>query len=120
MHPINQQLLDDGWRMFPNLFRDEYKQDYAKSFKGHAECKCNAGKRKQVQIHHYLSNRIVGHTLPDVWSVDCTGKLPDNEWLRMNVEGLTDIDTIYRTVDQLLKIWDYAVSIAPTIEEPDQ
>jgi len=120
MHPINQQLLDDGWRTFPSQFRDERRQGYAKSFDGHAECKCNQRKRKQVEIYHYPSDRIAGHTFPDMWRVDCVGQLPDNEWLRMNVEGLTDIETINRAVDQLLKIWDHAVSITPTIEEPNQ
>jgi hypothetical protein len=120
MHPINQQLLDNGWRAFPNPSRNERKQGYGKSFDGHAECKCNAGKRKQVEIYHYPPDRIVGHTLSDVWRVDCVGQLPDNEWLCIKVEGLTDIDTINRTVNQLLKIWDYAVSITPTIKEPNQ
>jgi hypothetical protein len=119
MHPINQQLLDDGWKTFPSPFRDEHmNQGYAKSFEGHAKCKCNEPKNKQVDIWHYKAGRYPGYDCPDVWAVEVVGELPDNEWLRMNVEGLRDLDTIYRTVDQLLKIWDYAVSIAPFIEKP--
>ena len=114
---INEQLLADGWRMFPSPFRNDTKQGYAKSFEGHAECKCNQGKRKQIEIYHYSADRILTKTLPETWRVDCVGQLPDNEWLHMNVEGVSDIETIYRTVDQLLKLWDYAVSITPYIKE---
>jgi hypothetical protein len=120
MHPINQQLLDDGWREYPDHLGERKRLLFCKSFDGHAECKCNEGKRKQVEIYHYPADRINGYVLRESWRVDCVGQLPDNEWLRMNVEGLTDIDTINRTLNQLLKIWDYAVSITPTIEKPNQ
>ena len=119
MHLINQQLLDDGWRVWPCPYGEKRKTFFAKSFAGHAKCKCNAPKNKQVEIYHSHAGRWGSVDCPDVWSVHLCGKLPDNEWLRTEVQGLDDIDTIYRTVDQLLKIWDYAVSIAPTIEKPD-
>lgn len=115
---INEQLIADGWHTFGSPFRNERKQGYAKSFDGHAECKCNTGKRKQIEIYHYPPDRIAGHVFEEMWSVDCVGQLPDNKWLRMNVEGLKDIETINRTVQTLLTIWDHAVSITPEIEKP--
>jgi hypothetical protein len=115
---INQQLLDDGWKQFPSSFR-EAKQGFAKSFEGHSECKCNKGKRKQIEIYFYPEDRISGHKFEPMWHVTLTGQLPDNEWLRMQVESLKNIETIYRTVGGLLSIWDYAVSITPYIEEPE-
>ena len=117
MHQINQQLLDDGWSKYKSPFNKQGQEYYAKSFDGHAKCKCNKHKRKQVKIIHYAAGRYGYVPCPDMWAVEINGQLPDNEWLRLCVEGLSDIETIYRTAGQLLEVWNYAVSIAPTIEE---
>lgn len=118
MHPINQQLLDDGWKIWPTPW-EKTATFLAKSFDNHAECKCNEGKRKQVEIYHYHPRRYDNTDVPDSWKVQIVGQLPDNEWLRISIGGLSDYDVIQRTVDQLLQVWDHAVVIAPNIEEPD-
>lgn len=113
---INEQLLADGWKKFSNLF-EERKQGYAKCFDGHMECKRNKGKRKQIEIYHHFSMQIGEHLLPESWSIECVGQLPDNEWLRMKIEAVRDLEIIQRTVDNLLAIWDFAVKNTPCIEE---
>lgn len=113
MNPINLALVSNGWKVWPNPFRDEKKTFLAKRFEGHAKCQCNKPKNKRIEIYHHHAQIINGHHLHDSWSVECTGELPDGEWLRMQVDGLTDLETIEAMVQRLLLIWDHAVSITP-------
>lgn len=113
MNPINLALVSNGWKVWPNPFRDEKKTFLAKRLEGHAKCQCNKPKNKRIEIYHHHAQIINGHHLHDSWSIECTGKLPDGEWLRMQVDGLTDLETIEAMVQRLLLIWDHAVSITP-------
>ena len=119
MNPIAEKLLADGWKTFRDPFQ-ENRTCYAKSFEGHAKCKCNAPKNKQVEVYNYHEEQFAGHTFPSRWHIHLNGELPDNEWVRIVVEGLYDYDTIVRKVEELLKAWDFLVSITPTIEEPQE
>lgn len=114
---INETLLADGWKQYPDPFRDPKKILFAKKFAGHAECACNFGADKQCEIHYHSSERIANVTLPECWSVHMNGELPDGEWLRMRFESLTDLPTIYRCVDLLFLLWDEAVAKTPKIEK---
>lgn len=113
---INDQLILDGWKTFSS-WRGPVTLAFAKSFEGHCDCKCNQRGRKQIEIYYNPEQIVHGHTFKERWSVELVGQLPDNEWLRMQVESLSDIKTIYRTVETLLTIWDNAVFLTPYIEE---
>ncbi len=119
MNPINSALISNGWKVWPDSYRRDHVTFFAQSFGGHAECRGNRGKPKQIEIYHHHAQSISGLYLHESWAVECTGEMPDGEWIRMQVQSLTDLDTINRTVTLLLTLWDQACQITPTIEEPD-
>lgn len=119
MNPINHTLVSNGWRIWTDQFGEPGDIAFAQSFDGHAECKCNQGKRKQVEVYYHPRKLVYGCVFNESWTVKCVGQLPDNEWLRMHVENLENLEAIERTVQTLLTIWDEAVKITPYIEQPD-
>jgi hypothetical protein len=120
MNPINLALVSNGWKIWPNPFGEKQTTFLAKSFEGHAKCRCNETKNKQIEIYHHHPQTISGHHLYATWSIECNGELPDGEWLRIKVGGLTDLKTIEEMVERLLFIWDHAVSITPKIPKHDR
>ena len=115
---IMDALLADGWKEWPDYLHPERRM-FAKNFPGHAKCRCNAPKNKQVEVYFRCAERIGGHLLPEAWKVDNIGELPDGQWLRMSIENLKTHDEIMRAVDQLLAGWDHVVSITPFVPEPE-
>jgi hypothetical protein len=115
---IINDLLSDGWREQPSHYRDGTRLFY-KSFADAHECKCNQGKRKQLEIYYYLQQRISRFDIPDRFQIECHGKLPNNEWIRMSFRGFDSIDKIDSAAKTLIDLWNHTVSITPNVEEPD-
>lgn len=113
---INETLTKDGWVQYPDPFRDPFKKLFAKKVPGHAPCNSNQGD-KQICIEYYLPDRIAGIKLPESWSVVMHGALPNEEWIRMSIDQLNEIQAIYRCVDLLFLLWDQAVAKTPRIEK---
>lgn len=105
---ITEKLLADGWRQYPSHLEPESKM-FCKSFPGHAECCCNDGKIKQVEVYH--NKWTIGNHHSDSWSVKVNGELPDGEWIRLTTEAIKDFETITRKVNDMLKTWDFIHSI---------
>lgn len=115
---VHEQLLQDGWRTFDDAFHGK-RTCYARSFEGYAKCNCNKPKNKQVEVYHYPSDRISGLNLPESWSVELHGELPDEHWIRMSVEALQTYDEIITKVHDLLHAWGHLVSIIPPSPESE-
>lgn len=107
---IEKALLDEGWVIYPNSLVDG--KMFCKSFAGYAKCKCNEPKNKQVEVYYSPSLRIGSHVSQESWRVENVGQLQDDQWVRMRIEGLENRAQIERAVWQLLKGWDYIVSIS--------
>jgi hypothetical protein len=116
---IITNLITHGWREFPCRLESKGVRAFAKSFEGHAKCKCNDPKNKQVEIYFHPSESVHGYVFEPRFRVDCIGELPNNQWLRMNVESLKTLQEINEQVRILLAAWDHAVSVTPNIEEPE-
>lgn len=112
-------LVAVGWREFPCHFESKGARAFAKSFEGHAECKCNQGKRKQIEVYFWPLQLFHGHTFQPRFRVDCVGELPSNQWLRMNIEALTTLEEINLAVASLLAAWDASVDASPNLEEEE-
>ena len=115
---ILDALLAEGWREWPDNLHPE-RRLFAKAFPGHAKCRCNAPKDKQVEVYFRRAERIGEHLLPEGWKADNIGELPDGQWLRMSIENLKSHDGITRAVNQLLAAWDHVVSITPFVPDPE-
>lgn len=122
MTPESQKILDallaDGWREWPDHLHPE-RRLFAKAFPGHAKCRCNAPKNKQLEIYFRRAERIGDTLLPESWKIDNVGELPDGQWLRMTIESLSTHESILKAVRQLLAGWDHVVSITPSVPDPD-
>jgi len=117
---IIDNLLADGWREYPSHYRDGTRL-FCRSFEYASECKCNQGNRKQVEVYYHLpvSFNDVYLPLPEMFSVEIVGQLPNNEWLKMRVGSLKSIDSIKNQVCIMISAWNHAVSITPNVEDTE-
>lgn len=116
---IMDALLAEGWKRADSP-RTSRVMLY-KAFGGYARCRCNDDKDKQVEVYWHAGITFDnGNTIPESWSAENIGELPDGEWLRMRIEDLHDRGAIERAVWQLLQGWHYVVSITTGPPHKDQ
>jgi hypothetical protein len=119
MNPIITQLLEDGWREYPDQFEPNARA-FAKSFEGHAECQGNQGKRKQVELYYNPADSIYGHVFKERFVVKFYGELPDGCIIRATIENAETFEQITATVQRVLSMWDHLSAITPkTIKNDD-
>jgi hypothetical protein len=114
---IIRHLISEGWKEFPAQFKEPGTIALARKHEGHAKCKCNEPKDKQLEVYCHPLRRIGGHEFKPRFTAENIGQLPNNQWLRMSIEGLTTLEEINQAVDSLLVAWDAAVEKTPYIEE---
>jgi len=105
MNDLNfDKLISNGWKQFKD-FLQQSDISFYKTFAGHEECRCNEGKKKQVEVYVY-DHRKYGTTGVG-YDVKCTGELPDGTWLELKSHGLNQ-DHVDPKAQELLSIWDWS------------
>ena len=106
MNDLNfDKLTSNGWKQFKDFLAQSDIAFY-KTFAGHEECRCNEGKKKQVEVYIYDHRK---HGYPNVcYEVKCTGELPDGTWLDLKSYGLKQ-DNVDEKAEELLQLWDCSV-----------
>ena len=106
MNELNfDKLTGNGWKKFKD-FLNQSDIAFYQTFAGHEECRCNEGKKKQVEVYVY-DHRKYGY--PSIgYEVKCTGELPDGTWLELKSHGLSE-DFVDSKAQELLAIWDWSV-----------
>jgi len=119
-HPINQKLIDSGWKEEVHTCPTDrhIKMLYFKSFENHEACKANPGKPKVVEIAHHFKMHIHNVFLNDSWDVTIYGCLPDNSWVTLRADNLKSFEEIENKVDKLLTAWDLMVKSTPYVKDP--
>jgi hypothetical protein len=107
MNELNfDKLTSNGWKQFKDHLGQSDISFY-KTFAGHEECRCNEGKKKQVEVYVY-DHRKYSSVAGVGYEVKCTGELPDGTWLDLKSYGLSE-DNIDPKAQELLAIWDWSV-----------
>ena len=107
MNELNfDKLTGNGWKQFKD-FLNQSDIAFYQTFAGHEECRCNEGKKKQVEVYVY-DHRKYSSVAGVGYEVKCTGELPDGAWLDLKSYGLSE-DNIDPKAQELLAIWDWSV-----------
>ena len=108
MNELNfDKLTGNGWKQFKDCLGQSDISFY-KTFAGHEECRCNEGKKKQVEVYVY-DHRKYGY--PSIgYELKCTGELPDGTWIDLKSYGLSE-DNVDHKAQELLEVWDWSVKI---------
>ena len=106
MNELNfDKLTGNGWKQFKD-FLNQSDIAFYQTFAGHEECRCNEGKKKQVEVYVY-NYRKYGY--PKIgYEVKCTGELPDGTWIELKSYGLSE-DFVDPKAQELLEVWDWSV-----------
>jgi hypothetical protein len=105
MNDLNfDKLTGSGWKQFKDHLGQSDISFY-KTFAGHEECRCNKGKKKQVEVYVY-DHRKYGSSVG--YEVKCTGELPDGTWLELKSYGLKQ-DNVDDKAEEILQVWDWSV-----------
>jgi len=99
-------LIGNGWKQFKDFLQNSDVAFY-KTFAGHEECRCNEGKKKQVEVYVY-DHRKYSASSGVGYEVKCTGELPDGTWIELKAHGLKQ-DHVDPKAQELLSIWDWSV-----------
>ena len=99
-----QQLTADGWREYPDQFRD-YARTFYKRFTTPSQCRCNDDKRG-MQVCIALS--IDGHAgFPPGFEIDLCGELKDGSWVKLCNYGMRDsLEEGIAAIPRLLEAWE--------------
>lgn len=100
------KLKGNGWIQFKDLLRNSDIAFY-KTFAGHEECRCNEGKKKQVEVYIY-DHRKYSPVAGVGYEVRCTGELPDGTWIDLKSYGLKQ-DNVDDKAEEILSVWDWSV-----------
>ena len=100
------KLTGNGWKQFKD-FLGQSDIAFYKTFAGHEECRCNEGKKKQVEVYVY-DHRKYSSVAGVGYEVKCTGELPDGTWIELKSHSLSE-DFVDRKAQELLAIWDWSV-----------
>jgi len=100
------KLTGNGWIQFKD-FLGQSDIAFYKTFAGHEECRCNEGKKKQVEVYVY-DHRKYSAASGVGYEVKCTGELPDGTWIELKAHGLKQ-DHVDPKAQELLSIWDWSV-----------
>ena len=97
------QLLADGWREWPDQFRQ-----YARCFFKHCEtptrCACNNDKEGiQICIAVY---EHVGERRWVSYEVELHGQLPNETWIKFVNHGIDEFKTALAVIPRLLATWE--------------
>ena len=107
MNELNfDKLTSNGWIKFKD-FLCQSDIAFYKTFAGHEECRCNEGKKKQVEVYVY-DHRKYSSVAGVGYEVKCTGELPDGTWIELKSHSLSE-DFVDRKAQELLAIWDWSV-----------
>lgn len=106
---MQEELVKRGWQLFNTHLKPNNCTGYYKSFTNHETCNFNKRDVKQVEIYIHTDSK-----LGDYVEVECCGQLKDESWVRFTVLGIKDnsIDNIELKVEEVLRVWDFAVSQA--------
>ncbi len=106
MNDLNfDKLTSNGWEQFKDHLGQSDISFY-KTFAGHEKCRCNKGKKKQVEVYVYDHRK---HGYPSVgYEVRCTGELPDGTWLDLKSYALKQ-DNADDKAEEILQLWDWSV-----------
>jgi len=87
MNDLNfDKLTGNGWVEFKDFLRNSDVSFY-KTFAGHEECRCNLGKKKQVEVYVFDHRKYSTHAGVG-YEVKCMGELADGTWLELKAHGL--------------------------------
>jgi hypothetical protein len=107
MNDLNfDKLTGNGWKQFKD-FLGQSDIAFYKTFAGHEECRCNEGKKKQVEVYVY-DHRKYSAVAGVGYEVKCTGELPDGTWVELKSHGLNQDDVDHKA-QELLEVWDWSV-----------
>ena len=107
MNELNfDKLTSNGWVKFNDFLRNSDVAFY-KTFAGHEECRCNLGKKKQVEVYIYDHRKYSTHAGVG-YEVKCMGELADGTWLDLKSHGVNQ-DHVDRKAQELLEVWDWSV-----------
>lgn len=100
------KLTGNGWKQFKD-FLGQSDIAFYKTFAGHEECRCNEGKKKQVEVYVY-DQRKYSAVVEVGYEVKCVGELPDGTWIVLKFYGLNQ-DEVDPKAQELLEVWDWSV-----------
>ena len=107
MNDLNfDKLTGNGWVEFKDFLRNSDVSFY-KTFAGHEECRCNLGKKKQVEVYVFDHRKYSTHAGVG-YEVKCMGELADGTWLELKAHGLNQ-GHVDPKAQELLSIWDWSV-----------
>ena len=107
MNDLNfDKLTSNGWIQFKD-FLAQLDIAFYKTFAGHEECRCNEGKKKQVEVYVY-DHRKYSAAAGVGYEVKCTGELPDGTWIELKAHGLKQ-DNVDEKAEEILQLWDWSV-----------
>lgn len=99
------KLTSKGWIQFKD-FLNQSDIAFYQTFAGHEECRCNQGKKKQIEVYIYNHQK---YGYPKIgYEVKCSGELPDGTWIELKSYGLSE-DFVDPKAQELLEVWDWSV-----------
>jgi hypothetical protein len=103
----------NGWKEYPNQFKDQARCFY-KRFKTPTRCKCNDKPGMQVELT--VSTWKGG---PESYELELNGELGDETWVKlMNYALPNDIESVLKLIPRLVAIWEAAAKPYQTTPTP--
>jgi len=102
---IYTKLLADGWREYPDQFR-QYARCFYKRFDTPTRCACNddkSGMQVCIAVSEYESKAN--------YEIDLCGELPDGTWINLHNYTMPEsIDDGLAKITRLLAVWEFITS----------
>jgi hypothetical protein len=116
---LRAYLEADGFRFQANRFRDELNQcdwlAYRPTKLGATPCECNENKRKQMEVHPWVSDRLPNGAYAHGVTMKCTGEA-GGMWFELSAYGMS-LDEFPRRAKEaeaaLVTAWNALPRVVP-------